>query len=190
MKKIFACLTFLLLVCFGIGVPQAAHADFPERPVGFVVIDKSGAVDGAVYKEWRTVVKWAYHFPDYKIVDSGEPQKIVGNVLKKNVKVTKELLSALAEESQVDVLVVTKVYSMSGDIVSGGFGSPFDDDGPYVLVDLDADLYVYKKDGDKFLKKRLRERELKDLGNYERPQETVKWKLANLVNKMEGRPQI
>lgn len=189
MKKIFAYVTLLLVLLFGIGSPQAAHADFAERPVGFVVMDKSGGVDGAVYKEWRTVVRWAYHFPDYKIVDSGEPQKIVGNVLRKNVKVTKELLATLAGESKVDVLVIAKVYAMSDNIVSGGFG-PFDDDGPYVLVDLAADLYVYKKDGDKFLKKRLREHELKDLGNYDKPQETVKWNLANLVNKMEGRPQI
>ena len=48
----------------------------------------------------------------------------------------------------------------------------------------------YKKDGNKFLKKRLRENELKDLGNYDKPAETIKWDLANLVNKMEGRPRI
>ena len=117
------------------------------------------------------------------------PQEIVGNVLRKNVKVTPELLATLAEESKVDVLVIAKVYDMEDYIVNGGFG-PFDDDGPYVRVILSADLYVYKKDGNKFLKKRLRENELKDLGNYDKPAETVKWDLANLVNKMEGRPRI
>lgn len=189
MKKIFAYVALLLVLLFGIGAPQAAHAEFAEHPVGFVVIDKSGGVDGAVYKEWRTVVKWAYHFPDYQIVDSGEPQEIVSNVLRKNVKVTKELLADLAKESKVDVLVIAKVSRMSDDIVNGGFGL-FEEDGPYVMLDLAADLYVYKQDGDKFLKKRLREHQLKDLGNYERPQETIKWALANLVNKMEGRPKI
>ncbi len=189
MKRIFACLTFLLVLLFGIGAPQVTEAAFAERPVGFVVIDKSGGVDGAVYKEWRTAVKWAYRFPNYKIVDNGEPQEIVGSVLRKNVKVTKELLANLAEESKVDVLVVVKVYDMEEYIVSGGL-SAFDDDGPYVRVILSADLYVYKKDGDKFLKKRLRENELKDMGNYDKPAETVKWDLANLVNKMEGRPKI
>ena len=189
MKKIFACLTFLLVLFLGIGAPQVTEAAFPERPVGFVVIDKSGGVDGAVYKEWRTVVKWAYRFPNYKIVDSGVPQEIVGNVLRKNVKVTPGLLATLAEESKVDVLVIAKVYDMEDYIVNGGFG-PFDDDGPYVRVILSADLYVYKKDGNKFLKKRLRENELKDLGNYDKPAETIKWDLANLVNKMEGRPRI
>ena len=117
------------------------------------------------------------------------PEAVVGNVLVKNVKVTPELLSTLAEESKVDVLVIVKVYAMSDHIVSGNVGL-FDDGGPYVLLDLSADMYVYKKDGDKFLKKRLRERELKDMGNYDKPAETIKWDLANLVNKMEGRPKI
>ena len=188
MKKLFAVLTLLLMMIFGIGAPQTAQAAFDEKPVGFVVIDKSGNLDAATYKEWRTVTKWAYRFPDYKIVENGVPQEVVGSVLSKKVKVDNALLKALADESKVDVLVIVKVYDMNDTIVSG-FSSR-EDDGPFVLVELSADLYVYKKDGDKLLKKRLRERELKDMGNYERPQVTIKWDLANLVNKMEGRPKI
>ena len=188
MKKLFTVLTLLLVMIFGIGAPQTAQAAFDEKPVGFVVIDKSGNLDAATYKEWRTVTKWAYRFPDYKIVENGVPQEVVGSVLSKKVKVDNALLKALADESKVDVLVIVKVYDMNDTIVSG-FSSR-EDDGPFVLVELSADLYVYKKDGDKLLKKRLRERELKDIGNYERPQVTIKWDLANLVNKMEGRPKI
>ena len=188
MKKLFTVLTLLLVMIFGIGAPQAAQAAFDEKPVGFVVIDKSGNLDAATYKEWRTVTKWAYRFPDYKLVENGLPQEVVGSVLSKKVKVDNALLKALSDESKVDVLVIVKVYDMNDTIVSG-FSSR-EDDGPFVLVELSADLYVYKKDGDKLLKKRLRERELKDMGNYERPQVTIKWDLANLVNKMEGRPKI
>ena len=188
MKKLFTVLTLLLVMIFGIGAPQTAQAAFYEKPVGFVVIDKSGNLDAATYKEWRTVTKWAYRFPDYKIVENGVPQEVVGSVLSKKVKVDNALLKVLADESKVDVLVIVKVYDMNDTIVSG-FSSR-EDDGPFVLVELSADLYVYKKDGDKLLKKRLRERELKDMGNYERPQVTIKWDLANLVNKMEGRPKI
>ena len=188
MKKLFTVLTLLLVMIFGIGAPQTAQAAFDEKPVGFVVIDKSGNLDAATYKEWRTVTKWAYRFPDYKLVENGLPQEIVGSVLSKKVKVDNALLKSLADESKVDVLVIVKVYDMNDTIVSG-FSSR-EDDGPFVLVELSADLYVYKKGGDKLLKKRLRERELKDMGNYERPQVTIKWDLANLVNKMEGRPKI
>ena len=188
MKKLFTVLTLLLVMIFGIGAPRIAQAAFDEKPVGFVVIDKSGNLDAATYKEWRTVTKWAYRFPDYKLIENGLPQEIVGSVLSKKVKVDNALLKSLADESKVDVLVIVKVYDMNDTIVSG-FSSR-EDDGPFVLVELSADLYVYKKDGDKLLKKRLRERELKDMGNYERPQVTIKWDLANLVNKMEGRPKI
>ena len=188
MKKLFTVLTLLLVMIFGIGAPQTAQAAFDEKPVGFVVIDKSGNLDAATYKEWRTVTKWAYRFPDYKLVENGLPQEVVGIVLSKKVKVDNALLKSLADESKVDVLVIVKVYDMNDTIVSG-FSSR-EDDGPFVLVELSADLYVYKKDGGKLLKKRLRERELKDMGNYERPQVTIKWDLANLVNKMEGRPRI
>ena len=81
MKKLFAVLTLLLVMIFGIGAPQTAQAAFEEKPVGFVVIDKSGNLDMPTYKEWRTVTKWAYRFPNYKLVENGLPQEIVGNVL-------------------------------------------------------------------------------------------------------------
>ena len=109
MKKLFTVLTLLLVMIFGIGAPQTAQAAFDEKPVGFVVIDKSGNLDAHTYKEWRTVTKWAYRFPDYKIVENGVPQEVVGSVLSKKVKVDNALLKALADESKVDVLVIVKV---------------------------------------------------------------------------------
>ncbi len=189
MKKIFACLVLLMAVLVGIGTPQNVEAAFAERPVGFVVIDKTGNMNGKIYRSWHNVVKWAYHFPDYKIVDTGKPQEIAVQVLSDNVKVDKNVLAALAEKAKVDVLVAMKVYAMD-DFIYSGFSGPFDDGDTYVLVRASADMYVYKKDGDKFLKKRLRERELKDLGNYEKPEEIIKWKLSDLVNTMEGRELI
>lgn len=181
--------TFALVVCIFSAAPQRAYADFAEKPVGFVVVDKTGGgIDGSVYASWRQVVKWAYHFPDYQITDSALPQETVGAVLRDNVKVDKDVLAALAQKSKVDVLVVAKVYDMDDSIVQSAFN--WHDDSTYVRVVADADLYVYKADGDKFLKSRVRERDLKDLGNYEKPQETIRWALSKLVNTMEGRPII
>ena len=65
------CLLMMVAVAVT-ALPGEARAEFPERPVGFVVIDQDGDVNGAVYKSWRQVVKWAYHFPYYQIVDGGE----------------------------------------------------------------------------------------------------------------------
>lgn len=192
MKKI----KWLLQVCFlavfaflfTAVLPQTARADFAERPVGFVVIDQDGGVDGAVYKEWRQMVKLGYRFPDYQIIDGGEPQMLVSQAVRDGVKLDAASLAALAEKSKMDVLVVARIYEMDESLVSG-WGFRFDHD-TYVRVVADADLFVYKKDGNKFLKKRVRESGLREMGNYEKPAETIKWQLSKLVNTMENKPII
>ena len=192
MKKI----RWLLQICFLVVfaslftslVPQTARADFAERPVGFVVIDQDGGVDGAVYKEWRQMVKLGYRFPDYQIIDGGEAQKLVSQAVRDGVKLDAASLAALAEKSKMDVLVVARIYEMDESLVSG-WGFRFDHD-TYVRVVADADLFVYKKDGNKLLKKRVRESGLREMGNYEKPAETIKWQLSKLVNTMENKPII
>ena len=169
-------------------VPQTARADFAERPVGFVVIDQDGGVDGAVYKEWRQMVKLAYRFPYYQIIDGGEAQKLVSQAVRDGVKLDAASLAALAEKSKIDVLVVARIYEMDETLVSG-WSMRFDND-TYVRVAASADLFVYKKDGNKFLKKRVRESGLREMGNYEKPAETIKWQLSKLVNTMENKPII
>lgn len=192
MKKI----RWLLQVCFlavfaflfTAVLPQTARADFAERPVGFVVIDQDGGVDGAVYKEWRQMVKLAYRFPYYQIIDGGEPQMLVSQAVRDGVKLDAASLAALAEKSKMDVLVVARIYEMNESLVSG-WGFRFDHD-TYVRVVASADLFVYKKDGNKLLKKRVRESGLREMGNYEKPAETIKWQLSKLVNTMENKPII
>lgn len=192
MKKI----KWLLQVCFlavfaflfTAVLPQTARADFAERPVGFVVIDQDGGVDGAVYKEWRQMVKLGYRFPDYQIIDGGEAQKLVSQAVCDGVKLDAASLAALAEKSKMDVLVVARIYEMDETLVSG-WSMRFDND-TYVRVVASADLFVYKKDGNKFLKKRVRESGLREMGNYEKPAETIKWQLSKLVNTMENKPII
>lgn len=192
MKKI----KWLLQVCFlavfaflfTAVLPQTARADFAERPVGFVVIDQDGGVDGAVYKEWRQMVKMGYRFPDYQIIDGGEAQKLVSQAVRDGVKLDAASLAALAEKSKMDVLVVARIYEMDETLVSG-WSMRFDND-TYVRVAASADLFVYKKDGNKFLKKRVRESGLREMGNYEKPAETIKWQLSKLVNTMENKPII
>lgn len=190
MKKLMHFLGCLLMVMAMAvtALPREARAEFPERPVGFVVIDQDGDVNGAVYKSWRQVVKWAYHFPYYQIVDGGEPQTMVSEAVRTGAKLDKDSLAALAEKSKMDVLVVARVYELDEYIVTGFTFR--DDDDTYVKTSACVDLFVYKKDGNKFLKKKLRERHLRDIGNVEHPEETIKWELSKIVNTMEGRPII
>lgn len=190
MKKLMhflGCLLMMLAVTIT-ALPSEARAEFPERPVGFVVIDQDGDVNGQVYKTWRQVVKWAYHFPYYQIIDGGTPQELVSDAVRSGVKLDKASLQALAEKSKVDVLVVARIYELDEYIVTSMIFR--EDNDTYVKTSACADLFVYKKDGDKFLKKKLRERELKEIGNVEHPEETIKWELSKIVNTMEGRPII
>ena len=190
MKKLMhflGCLLMMLAVTIT-ALPSEARAEFPERPVGFVVIDQDGDVNGQVYKTWRQVVKWAYHFPYYQIIDGGTPQELVSDAVRSGVKLDKASLQALAEKSKVDVLVVARIYELDEYIVTSMIFR--EDNDTYVRTSACADLFVYKKDGNKFLKKKLRERELKEIGNVEHPEEAIKWELSKLVNTMEGRPII
>ena len=190
MKKLMHFLGCLLMVMATAvtALPREARAEFPERPVGFVVIDQDGDVNGAVYNTWRQVVKWAYHFPYYQIIDGGAPQELVSDAVRTGAKLDKDSLAALAEKSKVDVLVVARVYELDEYIVPSL--SLREDNDTYVKTSACADLFVYKKDGNKFLKKKLRERELREIGNVEHPEETIKWELSKIVNTMEGRPII
>lgn len=192
MKKIRWLLQICFLAVFAFlftaVLPQTARADFAERPVGFVVIDQDGGVDGAVYKEWRQMVKLGYRFPDYQIIDGGEAQKLVSQAVRDGVKLDAASLAALAEKSKTDVLVVARIYEMDETLVSG-WSMRFDND-TYVRVVASADLFVYKKDGNKLLKKRVRESGLREMGNYDKPAETIKWQLSKLVNTMENKPII
>lgn len=181
----FLLMSVALLATF---MPQTARADFAERPVGFVVIDQDGGVDGAVYKQWRQMVKLAYRFPYYQIIDGGEPQMLVSRAVRDGVKLDAASLAALAEKSKTDVLVVARIYEMDETLVSG-WSMRFDHD-TYVRVAASADLFVYKKDSNKLLKKRVRESGLRDMGNYDKPAETIKWQLSKLVNTMENKPII
>ena len=58
---------------------------------------QDGGVDGAVYKEWRQMVKLAYRFPYYQIIDGGEPQMLVSWAVRDGVKLDAASLAALAE---------------------------------------------------------------------------------------------
>lgn len=182
------CFLAVFAFLFTAVLPQMARADFAERPVGFVVIDQDGGVDGAVYKEWRQMVKLGYRFPDYQIIDGGEAQKLVSQAVRDGVKLDVASLAALAEKSKMDVLVVARIYEMDETLVSG-WSMRFDND-TYVRVAASADLFVYKKDGNKLLKKRVRESGLREMGNYDKPAETIKWQLSKLLNTMENKPII
>lgn len=188
MKKFIYVLSFIFFLMLGCAMPQA-HADFAERPVGFVVLDYGNNVDTAFYKDMYDPVKWAYHIPNYRVI---EDDNLINDTKEamtgRKVKVTPELMKALAEKHKMDVLVVAKIYDVS-EILAPLIFSNYDADN-YIRVTCAADLYCYRLDSNKLLVKRLRDSFIADGPYYEKPRQTVKWQLSKLVNTMEGRPII
>lgn len=190
MKKINWLLLTVLLVVVAI-VPNTAAA-FADQPAAFVVFDNSGNVTQQVYKMWREPVRWAYHFPDFKLVDTDMPKKVaVENIFTGQGKgvVDQSVMRKIAEEIPAEAVVLVIVHDMYEQIVQGMIWR-HEDGSTYVRTVLNADIYVYRKTGDKFSKKRIRENELQELGNQTAPEETMKWAISKQVNLMEDRPVI
>ena len=183
MKKFNWLLLAVLLTIVAI-VPNTAAA-FADQPVAFVVFDNSGNVTQQVYKMWREPVRWAYHFPDFKLVDTdrtkkGDCRKYFLRDMEKSV-VDQSVTRKIAEEIPAEALVLVIVHDMYEQMVQGMIWRN-EDGSTYVRTVLNADIYVYRKDGDRFSKKRIRENEIKELGNQTAPEETMKWAISKQVN--------
>ena len=199
MKKLFVSLAVIVALCFGIagdisplegvpvlGMPKAEA--FETKPVNFVVIDRTRSVSKADMRGWIQMVKMDYHVPYYRLMDDNtKANAAVDEMFAKNPKPDKEALKAAAEQAGCGALVVMVVHRMDSYLVRS-FG-PFDDE-TYVRTHAFADMYAYNSDGNKFIRRFLRETDLKPLGLEENPSDTIKWTLGNLLNKMEGKPQI
>lgn len=190
MKKINWLLLAVLLVVVAV-IPNTAAA-FADQPAAFIVFDNSGNVSQQVYKMWSEPVRWAYHFPDFKLVDTDRPKKVAAeNIFAGQGKhnIDQSVMRKIAEEIPAEAVVLVIVHDMYEQMVQGMFWRN-EDSSTYVKTVLNADIYVYRKDGDKFSKKRIRENEIKELGNQTAPEETMKWAISKQVNLMENRPII
>ena len=162
-----------------------------DRPTYFLIYDQSGAKNSSIYHSWRQMVKTVYHFPTYKIIEDADQ---VRQTVRANLsgRPDQQELARIAAGVKADVLVIIVVHNMYERIESGYLGGWWDNDGPesYVRTVADADLYAYNTEGQKFAKKNVREYELKDLGTQEHPEDTIKWALAKMLTRMEGKPEI
>lgn len=190
MKKLHLLLVAVLLVVAA-AMPSTAAA-FAEQPAAFVVFDNSGNVTPQVYKMWREPVRWAYHFPNFKLLDEDAAKKAAAENIfgaaGSNV-VDQSVLRQIAAEIPAEAVVLVLVHAMDERMEQGMFWH-HEDSSTYVRTIINADIYVYRHDGDKFSHKKIRERELQELGTQTAPEETMKWAISKQVNLMENRPII
>ena len=193
MKKLNIFLVIAFICCAFIGVTPRAFAAFAERPATLVVFDRSGNVTQSVYRSWREPVRWAYHFPDFKMVDNATAKAVAAEKIftpKGKVKIDAAVMQSIAEEAQLEALVLVMVDDLDSYMVNRFFGFRNDFDDTYIETIANADIYVYRHDGNRFSKKEIYERDVEPMGNQKDPVDIMKWAICKQVNLMEGRPII
>jgi len=162
-----------------------------EVPAAFVLLDRTGAVNTSIYNDWRQQVRQGYRWPYYELKDDMPLINTAEEVLAAEGKSTSKLdvatFKKIAEKTGVDVVALMIINCMDMQIIYLDFRW---DSEQYARVVADADLYVYKKDGDKLLKKLVRYYDTSVLATADPPERIIKYAMRKLVNQMENRPQI
>ena len=193
MIKKFLFSLFLVLLTV-IGMSGRSEAAFEFKPVAYVVIDYSQNAGQEDFLSWREQVRQAYHVPYYEIIKSPEPTdktlKIIQESGLSTSKLDKQTLQKIAANIPAKVVVILSVNRMEERLVNS-WGYFWHDQGDLLQqVIVSADMYIYKEENDKMLKKKLHYYETEDIPVSTPASDVIKYELRKLVNNMEGREQI
>ena len=189
------CLLGLFLAFFSVfSICTKSEAAFEFKPVAFVVIDYSQNAVQEDLLSWREQVRQAYHVPYYEIIKSSEPTDAAMKVIRESglstSKLDKQTLQKIAANIPAKVVVILGVNRMEERLVHS-WGFYWHDEGDILQqVIVSADIYIYKEENDKMLKKKLRYFETEDIPISTPASDVIKYELRKLVNTMEGREQI
>ena len=189
------CLLGLFLAFFSVfSICTKSEAAFEFKPVAFVVIDYSQNAAQEDLLSWREQVRQAYHVPYYEIIKSSEPTDAAMKVIRESglstSKLDKQTLQKIAANIPAKVVVILGVNRMEERLVHS-WGFYWHDEGDILQqVIVSADIYIYKEENDKMLKKKLRYFETEDIPISTPASDVIKYELRKLVNTMEGREQI
>lgn len=172
----------------------STEAAFEYKPVAFVLIDYSQNVTQEDFLSWREQVRQAYHVPYYEIIKSSEPTDTALKVIKESglstSKLDKQTLQKIAAQIPAKVVVILSVNRMEERLVHS-WGFYWHDEGDVLQqVIVSADIYIYKEENDKMLKKKLRYFETEDIPISTPASDVIKYEIRKLVNTMEEREQI
>lgn len=186
--------SFFLVFVSVFGISVRSEAAFEFKPVAFVVIDYSKNAGQEDFLSWREQVRQAYYVPYYEIIKSPEPTDIALKIIHDSglptSKLDKPTLQKIAARIPAKVVVILCVNRMEERLVRS-WGYFWHDQGDLLQqVIVSADMYIYKEENDKMLKKKLRYFETEDIPISTPASDVIKYELRKLVNNMEGREQI
>jgi hypothetical protein len=200
-KTLFMLLCLLVLVCGAVPAlaaePQKTAAAeetsiYNRKQIAFLVIDGTGQVNSKMRTLWQRQVRQAYPRAKYEFIS--DPQVLLRGQNYVEVQATdgvnESVLAGAAETMGADVVGLIVVNDMREYLVQSFFIDW--DDGPetYLRVITSADLYMYKRDGDKFKKKKLRKVETTDISLAVSPYKEIQYAMSDLARSFEGLPLI
>lgn len=170
----------------------ATEADpLHRKQIAFVVYDRTGEATDSMKALWKRQVRQAYPRAQYEFLPDPQAAEAANAVLGQSGAVDETVMDQIADKAGASVVDILVVRNMEESYVEPMFLAPWDD-GPdtYLRVITGADMYMYKKDTGKFLQKKLRKIETKDVALSVHPQTEIQYALSNLAMKMEGKEQI
>lgn len=171
----------------------ATEADpLHRKQIAFVIYDRTGEATDSMKAVWKRQVRQAYPRSQYEFLPDPQAAEVANTVLGQSGAVDATVMDQIADKSGAAVVGILVVRNMEEYYVEPMFLAPWDDDGPgtYLRVITGADMYLYRKADGKFLQKKLRKIETKDIALSVHPQTEIQYALSNLAMKMEGKEQI
>lgn len=171
----------------------ATEADpLHRKQIAFVVYDRTGEATDSMKAVWKRQVRQAYPRARYEFLPDPQAAEVTNEVLGQSGAVDETVMDRIAEKAGTSIVGLLVVRNMEEYYVEPMFLAPWDDDGPdtYLRVITGADMYLYDKDRGKFLQKKLRKIETKDIALSVHPQTEIQYALSNLAMKMVGKEQI
>lgn len=163
-----------------------------RKQIAFVIYDRTGEATDSMKAVWKRQVRQAYPRAQYEFLPDPQAAEVANGVLGQSGAVDASVMDQIADKAGAAVVGILVVRNMEEYYVEPMFLAPWDDDGPdtYLRVITGADMYLYKKETGKFLQKKLRKIETKDVALSVHPQTEIQYALSNLAMKMEGNEQI
>lgn len=200
-RKMLLTLCFVLTGLF-LMVPAEAAEQNPaadplaRKTIAFVVYDHTGEATPSMKEVWKRQVRQAYPRAKFAFLPDAQAAEGDNEVLTQfggdGYPIEKEVMDKIADKTGATVVSLLVVRDMEEYYIQPMFLGGWDDDGPDMLLRVisGADMYIYRKDTGKYMKKKLRKIETTDVALAVHPEKEIQYALSNLAMTMEGKDLI
>ena len=200
-RKMLLTLCFVLTGLF-LMVPAEAAEQNPaadplaRKTIAFVVYDYTGEATPSMKEVWKRQVRQAYPRAKFAFLPDAQAAEGANEVLTQfggdGYPIEKEVMDKIADKTGATVVSLLVVRDMEEYYIQPMFLGGWDDDGPDMPLRVisGADMYIYRKDTGKYMKKKLRKIETTDVALAVHPEREIQYALSNLAMTMEGKDLI